>query len=55
MKHLFHCPACGRQHDEPADATFVLAVRCADCEIAEILAVRIVSVAAAPAVARVAA
>jgi transcription elongation factor Elf1 len=29
----FNCPECGHDHVEPIDATFVLAVRCADCDL----------------------
>jgi len=40
MTLIFNCPACGHDHDEPADASFVLAVLCSDCELASILADR---------------
>jgi hypothetical protein len=40
MTHLFNCPDCGREHDEPADAGFVLTVRCADCDLGAILELR---------------
>ncbi len=33
MNRPFECPDCGCQHDEPAEATFVLTVRCLDCEL----------------------
>ncbi len=33
MNRPFECPDCGSQHDEPAEATYVLAVRCLDCEL----------------------
>jgi hypothetical protein len=33
MTHSFHCPDCGSEHCEPADATFVLAVRCSACDL----------------------
>ncbi len=32
--NLFHCPDCRREHDEPAHATFVLAVQCLECALA---------------------
>ena len=38
MTMIFNCPACGHEHDEPANAAFVLAVICRDCELASILA-----------------
>ena len=31
MFDLFECPECGRIHDEPGEAAYVLAVRCLDC------------------------
>jgi hypothetical protein len=40
MTLIFNCPACGHDHQEPADASFVLAVLCSDCELASILADR---------------
>ena len=40
MNHTFHCPDCGREHDEPAGAEFVLAVSCADCELEALLEAR---------------
>lgn len=30
---LFECPDCHRMHDEPAEATLRLHVRCFDCEL----------------------
>ncbi|GAC1299402.1 MAG: hypothetical protein NVSMB19_03450 [Vulcanimicrobiaceae bacterium] len=30
---LYECPDCRRMHDEPAEATLRLHVRCLDCEI----------------------
>jgi hypothetical protein len=33
MNQLFDCPDCSRTHDEPADAAYVLAMRCLDCEL----------------------
>lgn len=30
---LFECPDCHRMHDEPAEATARLHVRCLDCEL----------------------
>jgi transcription elongation factor Elf1 len=35
MTHSFDCPECGREHDEPAEAAFVLAVRCGECDLRE--------------------
>ena len=35
MDHTFDCPACHAIHREPANAAFVLAVQCLDCELAE--------------------
>ncbi len=32
--HLFRCPECGREHHDPAEGTFVLAVVCFDCAFA---------------------
>jgi transcription elongation factor Elf1 len=29
----FVCPECARHHSEPVDGTFVIAVRCADCDL----------------------
>lgn len=40
MTYQFNCPDCGREHDEPADATFVLAVLCADCDLGASLELR---------------
>src|SRR5271156_413854 len=37
MIALFDCPVCHRTHDEPLDATYVLAVRCLDCALDEVL------------------
>jgi hypothetical protein len=37
MIHRFHCPECKREHDEPAEAAYVLSVRCADCELLTLL------------------
>jgi hypothetical protein len=31
MPTLYHCPDCNRTHDEPAEAAYVLSVRCLDC------------------------
>ncbi len=31
MSDLYHCPECHRLHDEPAEAAYVLSVRCFDC------------------------
>jgi transcription elongation factor Elf1 len=39
MNH-FVCPECGHDHSEPLDATFVIAVRCADCDLAFALEAR---------------
>jgi acetone carboxylase gamma subunit len=33
MNRPFECPDCGSHHDEPAEATYVLTVRCFDCEL----------------------
>ena len=30
---LFVCPDCRAVHDEPAEAAFVLEVRCFDCDL----------------------
>jgi hypothetical protein len=30
---LYECPDCRRTHDEPAEATIRLHVRCLDCEL----------------------
>lgn len=30
---LYECPDCRRMHDEPAEATLRLHVRCQDCEL----------------------
>jgi len=38
--HLFRCPDCGREHDEPAEATFVLAVVCFDCALVDVRSAR---------------
>jgi len=35
IMHLFRCPDCGREHDAPAEATFVLAVVCFDCALVD--------------------
>jgi hypothetical protein len=35
MTHSFHCPDCGRDHCEPAEAAFVLSVRCRSCDLLE--------------------
>ncbi|GAC1518467.1 MAG: hypothetical protein NVS2B3_14480 [Vulcanimicrobiaceae bacterium] len=32
--NLYECPDCRRRHDEPAEATIRLHVRCSDCELA---------------------
>ncbi len=40
MTHSFDCPECGREHDEPAEAAFVLAVRCGECDLLERIDVR---------------
>ncbi len=40
MTHSFDCPDCGREHDEPAEAAFVLAVRCGECDLLERIDVR---------------
>jgi len=32
--YLYECPDCRRLHDEPAEATIRLHVRCLDCELA---------------------
>lgn len=37
MIQRFYCPECKREHDEPAEAAFVLSVRCADCELRALL------------------
>jgi len=31
--HLFRCPECGCEHDQPAEAAFVVAVICLDCAL----------------------
>jgi hydrogenase maturation factor HypF (carbamoyltransferase family) len=31
--HTFTCPDCGHEHQDPADARFVLTVRCTGCEL----------------------
>ncbi len=31
MTTLYDCPDCRRTHDEPADASYALLVRCLDC------------------------
>ncbi len=31
MPTLYDCPDCKRTHDEPAEAAYVLSVRCLDC------------------------
>ena len=33
MVQTFSCPDCKRVHVEPLEASYVLAVRCADCEL----------------------
>jgi hypothetical protein len=33
MDYLFVCPSCRSVHNDPADAAFVLAALCLDCEI----------------------
>jgi hypothetical protein len=33
MQDIYECPDCGRQHDEPAGAAYVLSVRCLDCDL----------------------
>jgi acetone carboxylase gamma subunit len=33
MERPFECPECHSWHDEPAEATYVLFVRCLDCEL----------------------
>jgi hypothetical protein len=33
MHTLYHCPDCKRTHDEPAEAAYVLTVRCLDCAL----------------------
>jgi transcription elongation factor Elf1 len=41
MTTIFNCPACNHEHDEPAEAAFVLTVVCSDCELGSILADRL--------------
>ncbi len=31
--HLFRCTECGCEHDQPAEAAFVVAVICLDCAL----------------------
>ncbi len=33
MIQRFYCPECKNEHDEPPEASFVLSVLCADCEL----------------------
>jgi DNA-directed RNA polymerase subunit RPC12/RpoP len=33
MDTIFVCPDCGAEHDEPAEATLGISVRCLDCHI----------------------
>lgn len=33
MDTAYLCPDCGRDHDEPAEATLGHRVRCLDCQI----------------------
>jgi acetone carboxylase gamma subunit len=33
MNHRFICPECKTIHEEPAEASYVLSVRCLDCEL----------------------
>ena len=35
MTTLFQCPECHAVFAEPVSAAFVLAVRCADCDLAD--------------------
>jgi hypothetical protein len=37
MIQRFYCPECKREHDEPAEAAFILSVRCADCDLLALL------------------
>jgi hypothetical protein len=37
MIHRFYCPECKREHDQPAEATFVLSIRCNECELLGLL------------------
>jgi acetone carboxylase gamma subunit len=32
-QHRFFCPECASEHDQPAEATYVVAVLCLDCEL----------------------
>ncbi len=31
MLHIFICPECRTEHDEPAEADFLLSAICVDC------------------------
>jgi hydrogenase maturation factor HypF (carbamoyltransferase family) len=31
MPHIYYCPECKSEHDQPAQAYFALAVICLDC------------------------
>ncbi len=31
--HRFRCPECGCEHDQPAEAAFVVTVICLDCAL----------------------
>jgi ribosomal protein S27E len=33
MHDFYDCPDCGRMHDEPAGAAYLLQVRCLDCDL----------------------